>query len=62
MIFRNSELLSILLGRSLFNENYISFNLDKESTLRNLRILSFRNEGENVSVDFKNNFAQIECD
>jgi lipopolysaccharide/colanic/teichoic acid biosynthesis glycosyltransferase len=60
MIFRNSELLSILLGRSLFNENYISFNLDKDSSLRNLRILSFRNEVENVSIDFNNNFAQIE--
>ena len=59
MIFRNSELLSILLGRSLFNENYISFNLDKESSLRNLRILSFRNEVESVSIDFKNNFEKL---
>ena len=60
MVFRNSEILSILLGRSLFNENYISINLSKESILRNLRILSFRNEVENISVKFNNKVEQVE--
>ena len=54
MIFRNSEVLSILLGRSLFKENFISFNLDKDSSLRNLRILSFRNEMEAINLNYLN--------
>ena len=55
LIFRNSEVLSILLGRSLFKENYISINLGSESILRNLRILSFRNEIKNVTLDLDKN-------
>ena len=62
MIFRNSELLSSILGRSLFNENYLSFNLEKESSLRNLRILSFRNEVDKISIDFKNNPNQLKLE
>ena len=42
LIFRNSEILSILLGRSVINENFISFNLDEFSNFRNLRIAAFR--------------------
>jgi lipopolysaccharide/colanic/teichoic acid biosynthesis glycosyltransferase len=44
LFFRNSEIISILLGRSVSNENYVSFNLDKSSNYKNLRILAFRNE------------------
>jgi lipopolysaccharide/colanic/teichoic acid biosynthesis glycosyltransferase len=44
LFFRNSEIISILLGRSVSNENYASFNLDKSSNYKNLRILAFRNE------------------
>ena len=43
-LFRNSEILSNLLGRSVSNENYISFNLEDNSNFNNLRILAFRNE------------------
>ena len=54
MIFRNSEVISLLLGRSVFNENYVSFNLDQDSSMRNLRILSFRNEAKSMKIDIEN--------
>ena len=44
LIFRNSEILSSLLGRPVINEKYISFNLNENSIYRNLRIMAFRNE------------------
>ena len=42
LMFRNSEFISSLLGRSVTNENYITFNLEKDSLFRNLRIMTFR--------------------
>ena len=44
LVFRNAELISSFLGRSSVNENFISFNLEKTSTFRNLRIVKLRNE------------------
>ena len=44
LIFRNSEFLSSILGRSVTNENFLTFNLDEDSIFRNLRIMTFRNE------------------
>ena len=44
LLFRNSELISNLLGRSVSNENYLSFNLESDSNFKNLRILAYRNE------------------
>ena len=44
LIFRNSEFLSSILGRSVTNENFITFNLEEDSVFRNLRIMTFRNE------------------
>ena len=44
IFLRNSEIISILLGKSVSSENYISFNLDEASNYRNLRILAFRND------------------
>ena len=41
-LLRNSENISSLLGRSTADENYITFNLDKDSVFRNLRIMKFR--------------------
>ena len=41
-IYRNTELLSSILGRSINGENYITFNLTKDSVYRNLRIMTFR--------------------
>ncbi len=51
ILFRNSEILSSLLGRSVSNENYISFNLDEFSNFKNLRIIAFRKEKQSISVD-----------
>ena len=42
LAFRNTELISSLLGRSVTGETYLSINLDKNSSFRNLRILTFR--------------------
>ena len=50
LIFRNSEFISSLLGRSVTNENSITFNLEDDSIFRNLRILTFRN----TTKDFSN--------
>ena len=43
LLFRNSELISGLLGRAIINENFVTFNLEDDSIFRNLRIMSFRN-------------------
>ena len=42
LAFRNTELISSLLGRSVTGETYLSINLEKNSLFRNLRILTFR--------------------
>ena len=55
LLFRNSEILSSILGRPVINEQYISFNLDKNSIFRNLRIMAFRKEISSFSVN-KNSF------
>ena len=47
LLFRNTEYLSSLLGRSVTNENYITFNLEEDSIFRNLRIMTFRKNIEN---------------
>jgi lipopolysaccharide/colanic/teichoic acid biosynthesis glycosyltransferase len=55
ILFRNSELLSSLLGRSVSGESFITFNLDKDSLYRKLRIMTFRkNIGDYELSDFKN--------
>ena len=48
LIFRNTELLSSLLGRSITNESFLSVNLDADSNFRNLRIITFRNSLGNL--------------
>ena len=55
MIFRNSEFISSLLGRSVTNEKFITINLEKDSIFRNLRIATFRNCVADFSnLDLKN--------
>ena len=51
LFFRNGEIISNFLGRSVSNENYISFNLDNDSNFKNLRILAYRNEKLAVKVE-----------
>lgn len=53
-IFRNTEIISSFLGRSVTNEKYITFNLDPDSIFRNLRILTFRENIGDYLVNLKN--------
>ena len=59
VIFRNPEFLSSLLGRSVTNENYLSINLDENSNFRNLRIITFRKNLENLYKKDINNYQEI---
>ena len=52
-IYRNTELLSSILGRSINGENYITFNLAKDSVFRNLRIMTFRKNLKDYELDLK---------
>ena len=56
LLFRNSEIISNVLGRSVSNENYLSFNLENDSNFKNLRILAYRNE----KLAIKDNSENIE--
>ena len=51
VLFRNTEALSSVLGRNVTNENYITFNFDKDSLLGELRLLKFRNCLDSFVVD-----------
>ena len=51
LLFRNSEYLSSLLGRSVTNENFVTVNLEEDSMFRNLRIMTFRKNIGNFNVD-----------
>jgi lipopolysaccharide/colanic/teichoic acid biosynthesis glycosyltransferase len=59
VVFRNSEFISSLLGRNVTNENYISFNLEELSIFSQLRILKFRNNLSNYTVDINKNFLEV---
>ena len=55
LLFRNSEFLSSILGRSVTDENFITFNLDEDSIFRNLRIMTFRKSiGNFENADLNN--------
>tara|TARA_Y100000389_G_C17409588_1_gene490098 strand:- start:49 stop:1347 length:1299 start_codon:yes stop_codon:yes gene_type:complete len=51
LIFRNTEFLSSLLGRSISSESFLSVNLDADSNFRNLRIITFRNSLGDLTHD-----------
>ena len=59
LLFRNSEYLSSLLGRSVTNENFVTFNLEEDSMFRNLRIMTFRKNIGNFNVDNTNDTNSI---
>tara|TARA_Y100000768_G_scaffold360166_1_gene317215 strand:- start:8275 stop:9579 length:1305 start_codon:yes stop_codon:yes gene_type:complete len=62
LIFRNTEFISSLLGRSVTNETFITFNLDDSSRFRNLRIMTFRKNIGSFFVGeekFENNIMNI---
>jgi hypothetical protein len=54
LLFRNGEIISNLLGRSVSSENYLSFNLDSDSNFKNLRILAYRNEKLSIKDSTEN--------
>ena len=61
LIFRNTEFLSSLLGRSITNESFLSVNLDSDSNFRNLRIITFRNSLGNIEhEDLVNDISIID--
>ena len=60
LIFRNSEIISLLLGRAITKENYIAFNLDELSNFTNLRIIAYRNKKLLVEFDEKNLSSVVE--
>ena len=61
LIFRNTEFLSSLLGRSITNESFLSVNLDNDSNFRNLRIITFRNSLGNIEhEDLVNDISIID--
>lgn len=59
MIFRNSEVISAIFGRSVTSETYISFNLDESSAFNNLRIITFRKKLANHTLGVTNNENEI---
>jgi lipopolysaccharide/colanic/teichoic acid biosynthesis glycosyltransferase len=59
-LLRNSENISSLLGRSTSDENFITFNLDSNSTFRNLRIMKFRKILASYETKEENSFKEIE--
>ena len=58
LLFRNSEFLSSLIGRSVTNEKFISFNLKDDSIFKKLRIMTFRKELYSFSIDL-NDYEKI---
>tara|TARA_B100000427_G_scaffold230353_1_gene193528 strand:+ start:16075 stop:17514 length:1440 start_codon:yes stop_codon:yes gene_type:complete len=50
MIFRNSEIISALFGRPLTSEKSLVINLKKDSTFRNLRVMSFRKSIKEIEI------------
>ena len=59
LIFRNTEFISSLLGRSVTNESFISINLDNNSKFRKLRIMTFRKNLGSFFVQTENTNEEI---
>ena len=51
LIFRNSEFMSTLFGRSVTDEKFITFNLKEDSVFRNLRIMTFRSKIQDFKIN-----------
>ena len=62
LVFRNSEIISLLLGRSISKENYIAFNLDELSNFINLRIIAYRNQKLVINCDESELPATVETE
>ena len=54
LVFRNSEVFSSILGRSVTNENYISINLEEDSIFREIKnydFLEIKSENSNINLN-----------
>ena len=51
IVFRNSEIISSIFGRSVTDENLITINLEEDSIFRNLRIMTFRNNIGDYNIE-----------
>ncbi len=60
VIFRNSEFLSKFLGRNPSDENFVTFNLDKSSVFRELRLLKLRKDLTNFDLNIKSEKNKIQ--
>ena len=59
LLFRNTELISIIFGRSVTGERYITINLEADSVFRNLRIMTFRKKIEDYTKKNMDDFTEI---
>ena len=59
MIFRNSEIILAALGRPMTSEKCLVINLNKDSTFRNLRIITFRKISKELDYENFNNFNEL---
>jgi lipopolysaccharide/colanic/teichoic acid biosynthesis glycosyltransferase len=59
VIFRNSEAISTFLGRNPTKENYMLFNVEKDSVFRELRLLKFRNNVYEHKIESYQDYSKI---
>lgn len=59
VIFRNSEAISTFLGRNPTKENYMLFNVKKDSIFREIRLLKFRNNVQEHAVENYQEYKKI---
>ena len=53
-VFRNTEIITSILGRPTTKENFVTINLASDSVFRNLRILQFRRNLREYNLDINN--------
>ncbi len=59
LFFRNSEIISSILGRSVTNESFITINLEDDSIFRSLRIMTFRKNIGNHNLKNNNEIINL---
>ena len=59
LFFRNTEFISSIIGRSVTDEKFITFNLEKDSIFRNLRLLTFRKLIKDFNVVNINDYKKM---
>ena len=59
IIFRNTEMISRVLGRNPTKENFISFNLETDSVFREMKILKYRNNLANFDEQSSDKIKEL---